>query len=332
MNKNITQILLNTLIGIALIYLWGRIVPVGEVVEKLGQTNVWNLVVCILLLTFGGVLRGARLWVLLPKGEISLKNSVFITLLSQCLSFIIPLRLGEVTKSLYLATQSKKITFSKAIIWVFLDRFIDFWTVILLVCLLIPFSPISFPASLKQVIFVSATVLTAGLSLTIYYPNLILKIVTTVLKIVYPINLREIITKFVNFIFSTLEIIPKDTSRQLVLLALTFLSWILEAVVWLILLREVGIIDPSFIIIFVGTLLLVLSFLIPSAPGYVGTLQAAGVVIFSYLFGYDEISVSAAAVLFNIVMLIGSLVPGVISIYVLDIKLKNLWTNKPITR
>jgi glycosyltransferase 2 family protein len=321
MKKTIIRLVINTLIGAGLIFLWLRLVPINEVLEKLSQTDPTIVIIGSVLLALGGVLRGMRLYFILPEKSISFKNSILITSLSQLLSFVIPVRLGEITKGVYVSTQAN-LPFAKSVVWIFLDRFIDFWVVVTGVLLLILSLNLPIPESIKTSITLLTVLMTLGLLVTIYYPKFIKRIATVVISILFISAIKRALEKLTNFILDCLSVLPKRVDKQLIILFLTIFSWIVETAVWYLVLNQLGINEITWHTALLGTFLVTLSFLIPAAPGYVGSLQASSVAIFSYLLGFDSVTVSAAAVIFNLVMLISVLIAGIPSIYLLNFDMK----------
>lgn len=316
MKKTVIRLLINTLIGASLIYLWTRLVPLGEVLDKLAQTDPKIVILGSFLLAFGGVLRGMRLYFILPEKSIGFKDSVLITSLSQLLSFVIPVRLGEITKGVYVSTQAK-LPFTKSIVWIFLDRFIDFWVVVTSALILVITLQLPIPNGIKTTISVLTVIMTAGMVLVIYYPKVIKKIATAIISLFIITAIKQVLEKLTNFILDCFAVLPKSLNRQSIILFLTIFSWFVEAAVWYLILSQLGVTTITWQTALLGTLLVTLSFLIPAAPGYVGSLQASSVAIFSYLLGFDSVTVSAAAVVFNLVMLISVLLAGIPSIYLL---------------
>ena len=68
-----------------------------------------------------------------------------------------------------------------------------------------------------------------------------------------------------------------------------------------------------------------LTFLIPAAPGYVGSAEAAGLAVFTYGLGYDKIYVSASTVIFHALSLIYILSSGIYGLYALKFNLGLVW-------
>ena len=149
--KNLIRLLINTLLGFALIYFWLQFVDVKKIVEQLSRVNIFAVLPFILIMVFSNVLRAIRLKILLSEYNIPTLDMVFLNGLSQFLSFTIPLRVGEITKGVYLSTQYT-LPFKKTIIWVLLDRFYDFWMVLFLSLALLLFLPTSLPANLKPIL------------------------------------------------------------------------------------------------------------------------------------------------------------------------------------
>jgi uncharacterized membrane protein YbhN (UPF0104 family) len=68
-----------------------------------------------------------------------------------------------------------------------------------------------------------------------------------------------------------------------------------------------------------------LTFLIPAAPGYVGSAEAAGLAVFSLGLGFDKTGVAAATLLYHAFVLIFMLIFGLIGLYFLKFDLRLVW-------
>lgn len=321
MRKTLIRLAINTAIGVSLILLWLRLVPLDQVLAKLAETDPLIVFTGAILLASGGILRGIRLYFILPEKSIRLKDSIMISSLSQLLSFVIPVRLGEITKGVYISTQAK-IPFAKSLIWIFLDRFIDFWVVVTSVFILIVTMQLLVSDSIRLSITILSVIMTTGIVTVIYYPNIIKKIVRVISAMLIIEQLKRLITNLTDFILESFSILPKNPKKQFIILFLTILSWVFEATAWYLILFHLGVDGLTWQKALLGTLLVTLSFLIPAAPGYVGSLQASSVAIFSYLLGFDTITVSATAVVFNLVMFISVLIAGIPAIYLLNFDFK----------
>src|SRR3989344_1892628 len=175
--KNIIRIALNSLLGAILIYFWFGLIDFNHVLEELKRINYFSLFPFILLFLLSGVIRAWRLKILLSDFKLRLKDMIPLTYLGQLLSFTIPLRLGEISKAVYLSTEYK-LDFSKSIVWILLDRFLDFWVLLLMVFILLLFIPTNLPSGLQQTLVLLIFLFSLAGSLALFLPSLTKKLVT----------------------------------------------------------------------------------------------------------------------------------------------------------
>lgn len=72
-------------------------------------------------------------------------------------------------------------------------------------------------------------------------------------------------------------------------------------------------------------MLTALTFIIPAAPGYVGSAEAAGLAVFSYGLGLDKTFVSAATIVTHALSLIYILSTGIYGLYALKFNMGLVW-------
>ena len=73
---------------------------------------------------------------------------------------------------------------------------------------------------------------------------------------------------------------------------------------------------------YLGQLLSALTYLIPAAPGYIGSAEASGLLIFSGIFGINTNLASSMTVLFHIASGVFVLFYGLISVFSLKLDLR----------
>lgn len=324
MNKLALRIVVNTAIGVALIYAWTRFVNIEEVWQKLITANPFIVFGVVFCLAFSAFLRAARFKVLLPDKNVSLTQITLFTYLGQLLSFVIPVRIGEFAKGIYISTQTNK-PIAQSILWVFVDRLVDFWVVISLIGILLFIVPTQVPANVNYIVGGLAIIFSLGIAITIYYPLFIKKVASICLTLVFIKRLRTLLTKFVSFVIDSFSILNVKPSRQLVLILLTTLSWVVESIPWFLIILGLGGTISLPVGIVLGTMLMALSFILPSAPGYLGSLQAAGLLVFSLWLGYDAVLISAATIFMHLSIIIYVLFAGIGSLYFLKIDLGELF-------
>ncbi len=325
MKKIIFRISLNTFIGAVLIFLWLQFVDINDITAKLTHTNPLVVVWVGLCLTASTFMRALRLWLILDNKSISLSQTAFLTYISSFLSFIIPIRAGEIAKGIYLSNQAK-MAFPKALIISFIDRLIDFIVVITLLGVLLSILPTGVPLKVTYLIGLLIIVMIAGLITVIYYPNIIKSIVRIVLNIIFIPKIKKLLQDFSHYLIDAFSILNVGPKKQLSLFMISCCSWIFESLAWFLILQSLGLEGLSFPMIVLGAMLMSLSFLLPAAPGYLGSLQAAGLLIFGYWLGLDKNTVSAATVLMHLSIVIYILVLGIGSLYLLKFDLSQVWT------
>ena len=106
--------------------------------------------------------------------------------------------------------------------------------------------------------------------------------------------------------------------------SLTLLATLADAFAWSVLF--LGFQNPEpFLKVLLGSMLSALTYLIPAAPGYVGSAEASGLAVFHYGLGMDKTLISAATLLYHGLTLIYMLVFGLLSLYFLKFDLSLVW-------
>lgn len=321
--SNLIKILINSLIGAVLIFVWFKLVNLAEIGQVIEQVRGEYLILFFVFFVVSTILRSYRLKILLKEYRLGLVDLTKLTFISQFLSFFIPIRAGEIAKSVYLHTQ-RDIPLAKIIIWILLDRFLDFWSVLLLLCLIFPLVQVNLPTSVFLIIlfgFTSSTLIAAGI--------LISPIRTQ--KLLAPVEYSLIHSKLKNFYRETLSkiiegflIFRKNIFDLPKLILLSVLALISDAAIWLIIFYALGLNISSLTTLF-GSLISMLTFLIPSAPGYVGSAEGSGLLVFGAILGLDRNLASAAVLINHILTILALPAFGIACLYWLKFDLKLVW-------
>lgn len=324
MRKTLIRIGINTAIGVALIYFWLKLVNIEEILHALESFNPIILIPAVLMMAMGTIVRAVRFKILLASAiDITYGRIINLTFLSQLLSFTIPIRLGELTKGVYLSTQYG-LHFGKAVVWVFLDRFLDFWAVLVLSLLFLSVVPTSLPESLRGYLFIGAGLISLGIILVVLKPGLFRFLAEKVSHLLVASKLKAKFLELARFIIDCFSLLRGSYKRNGLLLVLTVASTMFEGMAWYLILSSF-IPDLSVIKIWLGSMLNSLTFLIPAAPGYVGSAEAAGLAVFTYGLGYDRTFVSAATIVFHALSLVYILSVGIYGLYALKFNLGLVW-------
>lgn len=253
---------------------------------------------------------------MLIKQKVSLKDLIYVNFLGQFLSFMVPIRAGEIAKSVFLFSQYK-LPLSHSIVWILLDRFLDFWTNLALVGILIMFTKSNVPGNFGALLFLIFASFSLVSSFMIYKSDLTKSILIFFTK-------KTKLGSIANSIIDGFEVLRRKPFELLILLALTLSALISDALMWLYVLLALGV-QLGYLEVLLGSLLSALTFLIPAAPGYVGSAEASTLAVFSGVLRLPVNLSSSAAVLYHILAAIALLVSGLTSLYLLKFDLKLVW-------
>lgn len=321
--KNLIRISANSALGLILIFVWTKFISFDTTSSILKNTNIGIALLFCVAVVMSGILRSFRLKLLLKKYNFSYRNLLTLTYLSQFLSFLIPLRAGELTKSVYLSTQHN-IPFGKTLSWVFIDRFLDFWLVIVFISLFVMVTPSNLPSKMITFIFILLVFFTLAFVVAITSEKLFKQIINLVSKLLIFPKIQNGFIKFTNTIIEGFEVLRRHPLELVSLGGITLAATLVDSTAWFIAFLALGKnlgVAPTLL----GNALTALSFLAPAAPGYVGSAEAASLAVFSGILGLEANMVSAASVLYHIMTLVTILAVGVISLYLLDFDLRLVW-------
>lgn len=322
MNKTIFRVLVNTCLGLVLIFVWSRFVNISLILDSLKSAK-WQITAIFFIFFITSTLfRALRLKILLGRFNLPVKDLLMLNFLSQFLSFMIPLRLGELTKSIYLNSRFD-LPLVKSVVWIFVDRFFDFWVVFLVASMVLAVDPM-LPQSLIQLIWLVFFGVSLFVALSLGLTNLFKKILKRIFSFIPQSKLAEKLTFFTHSIIDGFEILKSGPLRFVSLILLSIMATLSDAAIWWVSFKAVNFeINPVRLLL--GDVLSALTFLIPAAPGYVGSAEASILAVFSGLLGVDPNISSSAAVLFHILTLIALPVFGILSLYFLKFDLNLVW-------
>lgn len=304
------KVLFNTALGLVLTILWWQLVDIDQLINVLKNADYRFVIVFISFYIISTLLRSYRLKVLLNSPKITFSELTLLNMLSQFLSFIIPIRAGEITKGVYLSSK-ESLSISQSLIWVLLDRFFDFWMVLLVVTMA--------GLMINQQLVASA----AALALLSFTLGAVIAILSQPLARKMA-NLTGPLKSFCLSIIEGFNLLKMPPQRWLMTLSLSFLALASDAVIWWSVLWAVGI-DLNAAQALFSTGLSALTFLIPAAPGFVGSAEASGLVVLSYVMGLEANLASSGVVLNHLMTLIILPIFGLIGLTQLKFDLSSVW-------
>lgn len=314
------KILFNTILGIVLIFIWSRFIDLDQIVSTLSGVNLLYLGPVFLFMLISPAVRAIRLKIFLSEiKKISFKDLIFLNGVAMFLNFFIPIRAGEVAKGIYLNTHHK-LNLGKGVMWIFLDRFVDFLVVLFLAAVLLLVIPTSLTIAF---IIIITIILTLTLSLTylaVFQIKFSQKLVNFLKPLLIEKHIKKYFDKVTSFILESFSILNRHPKDLALMIGITILAYFADAAIWYFTFIALGF-PQDFWKMYLGQLLSALTYLIPAAPGFVGSAEASGLLILSGIFGISANLASAMTVLFHILSAIFVLVFGLVSIHLLKLDL-----------
>lgn len=321
--SNLLKILLNSLIGLILVFVWLKLVNLADILNTLKSANwrvIWLLVVTFVTPTF---LRAWRLQILLKSHPLSLRRLVSLNFLSQFLSFVIPIRAGEIAKSIYLHTHAD-IPLSRLVIWILIDRFLDFWTALLMLVIIFPLVHLSLPIQVYWTIVAGFTGFTLAAILMILSASVARQLLKKFIFIFYFPKLKKLITHLADQVIDGFVLIRQNMYELPRLIALTVSALVVEAAAWWIVFYSLNLTIAPLSAIFTS-LLSMLTFIVPSAPGYIGSAEGYGLAVFGGVLGLNPNLASAGVILYHLTTIILLPAFGIYGLYSLKFDLRLVW-------
>ncbi|MBI4037020.1 flippase-like domain-containing protein [Candidatus Daviesbacteria bacterium] len=324
--KIIFRLILNSLLGLVLIFIWAQFVNLSDIFHNLARVKPQVVFFFFGLFCLSGLFRSIRLKLLLNHNKLDLKDLLMLNFLSQFLSFMIPIRAGEISKSVYLTSQLN-IPLGKTIVWVFIDRFLDLWVFLLTIALLLPVIPTTLPSTFVKTIFLLLGLLLLLVILAIKSENFMKKMTQVLSTFLIISTVKRRFVLFTHTIIEGFSILRRHPLELVGLVGLTVLAILSDGLIWMAVFSSLGI-ETSLINFGRSTLgnsMEAFSFLIPAAPGYVGSAEAAGLAVFGGILGLPPNLASSGLVLFHILTLATIFILGLSSLYFLKFDLGTVW-------
>ncbi len=324
---NTIRILINILIGIGLIWLWLQLIDVEKVGQAFTTLNPSYFLPFFIIAVLSTVARSVRIQNILNMTRkdsnekiLTLKQLSLLNFTGQLVSFLIPLRAGEVLKTVYLSNQAS-VPITKSILIILFDRFFDFWSIFVIAAILLLFIDLPVISSVTWLVvliglgcnlpFLVAFLRPSNLDKLQILASKSPKVIRAILKL--PLASLDFFYQF-----------RRNPKYLVKVIALSLLGFSLDCLLWVMVLSAFGLTLPIDQL-YLANSLSAISFLIPSAPGFVGSAEAFGQLIFGNIFGLDDHLVAAAVVTNHLWIALVLISTGIISLNLLEINLRSVW-------
>ncbi len=318
------KILFNTTLGIVLIFIWSRFVDLHQIIITISKVNIPSLALIFLFMLLSLIFRALRFKIFLAEiKKIPLLDLIFLNGVAMMLNFFIPIRAGEIAKAVYLNTRLQ-INLAKALVWTFIDRFVDFLVVLLMGLALFFIVPTTL--SITFIIIITVMLL-IGLVLTyliIWKVDFARKFLNFLKHLLIFNSIKIYFDKFSAFILQSFSILDRHPKDLALMIIITIVAYGTDGAIWYFTFVSLGA-HQAYLKMYLGQLLSALAYLVPAAPGYVGSAEASGLLILSGVFGINPNLASSMTVLFHIASALFVLIFGLISLYLLKLDLGDVF-------
>ncbi|WP_048148997.1 lysylphosphatidylglycerol synthase transmembrane domain-containing protein [Methanolacinia paynteri] len=315
--------ILGIIISIIFIILAFRNFNSEDFISAISNVNIFFIFLAIGFFLFGYIIRGIRWQIMLRTvKEIPYLTCFEISLIGYMASSLLPMRLGEIIRA-YVLGIKENISKLASLSSIILERIFDGMILVLFFGILLIIYP--FPEWVNKLGLFIAFLFLSGLififTLT-YYRKKSLEILYRFFHLFSDSLYKKIVPYFEKFVLGT-GMLKNKTQTSLVLF-ISILIWINEALVYYILMLAFDITSPLLFLIAIFTMIVInFSIMIPSAPGSIGTYQYFCVLALT-LFNINSNTALAYAIVANTMMIVCTVIFGIICMWHMGFSISGL--------
>jgi len=218
------------------------------------------------------------------KNPVKFTNALWITTIGFLVNAVIPVRVGEFMRA-FILDGKERVGFLEGFSSVVVERLLDLLGIValgLIALMLLPLG-ISLPDWLVNSLRVVAVLTVTGLVVVIAgtrFESRLIRISTRVLRTVsLPAKWREKTLNFIKSLLDGAKVMSQNPRLLTSTVALTFMLWMTQFAGFYFLFKAFSY-DVSSVLILLGFIFVTMTFILPAAPGYVGTYEIFWSVIF----------------------------------------------------
>ena len=255
-------------------------IDLTDVLEKMVGVSLSWIVVSASLQVLSPLVRGWRWKIMLKpvKRDVSFSSTFWANNVGFMINFLVPIRIGSEVTRAYLLGKKEEVGFLKVLSSVALERVLDLVaisTMAMLAAILLSFRgvPQLYTLSIGAVSIFSISVLAIVIVGIRKETWVLKKIETFTSRIPFLSKRKTAVREGFAAAIAGARGLNHDVPTALGTLILTWIVWIIEFISVYALFLAFGLNIP-FPAILLGTMLIQLLFILPSPPGYIGSLQA----------------------------------------------------------
>jgi uncharacterized protein (TIRG00374 family) len=322
MNSRTLKVVILLILGLLLLFLWVKTVDIPALSSQLRQTQLGFIGIAVVFYLLGILVRSIR-WKLLLSHitDIRTGTSFNLYLSGQLFNYLIPLRIGEVAKSVFLK-QKKDVRITKSLPTIIVDKVLD-----LFVLLIVIFFLIALVEQAKNIplIWIFALIIILGLAFltySIHRPNALLTLITSILFFIP--SFKERAKTFAASILNELRLITRRKTILIAALILSAIALLFDAAFFYALLLSIRMSHVPIAYAFFGYCLIIISYMLPTPPAQIGSNEILFMVVFTILLGLDKTKIAAITLLFHVTTTLVLTLGGLLSLRLLKIDLSKV--------
>ncbi|MFC1887320.1 lysylphosphatidylglycerol synthase transmembrane domain-containing protein [Candidatus Cloacimonadota bacterium] len=323
-SKNKINVIISICLGILFLILWLHIIDWQEFKYYLLNFNVKTALLFSGFYLLAYFLRSFR-WKLIldPVHRISIMESYGIFMTGLLINFLIPIRAGEIAKSVILKNKHKT-PISQSLPTIFIDKFADLFP-ILIILVLIPLISVNLNSYLYTIIILLVLIFFVFLGFIYFAMNHKSKAVAILNVFIkfLPKSTQRVIQEFLSRFVEGFTIMKGRRTTIYAITVVTSLAVLSESLYIFMLFSSFGI-TVSYLKILFGYTLMNLTYILPTPPAQIGSNQFMWVVIFSIGLGLNENLTSAAVTFSHLLTSILIFLISIISVISLKIKFTDI--------
>ena len=289
-----------TTFGAVLLAAWLWIVDLEAVADTLRSAQ-WGFVALAAGLAVASTMVRATRWrlILRPIASVRQIDVWLISLASSLINFVIPIRSGEIARSLFLK-QRNSVPVSASLPTVAVDRSLDMLALLTIGAIGI-FSGLQLSGSLSAVLILGAGLFLGFASfvvLAIFWQERLMRVAEWAVPRFIGENLRRSMLGVLNGFMTGFTAIGREPMNLLPIIGLSFVAALLDAGVFYLLFMSVGNPVPPLVAL-TGYALFAITFIVPGAPGYIGSMEAFGSLVFGAALGIPQAASASVVLIFH---------------------------------
>lgn len=300
MSRKVWLIAGQTMLGVFLLAAWLWIVDLEAVADTLRSAQ-WGWVALAAGLAITSTIVRAVRWrlILRPIASVPRIDVWLISLASGLINFVIPIRSGEIARSIFLK-QRDRVAISASLPTVAVDRSLDMLAVLTIGAIGI-LSGLQLGGSLSVVLILGAGLFLGFATfvvLAIFWQQRLMRVAEWAVPRFIGENLRRNMLGILKGIMAGFTAIGRQPKNLIPIVGLSYVAALLDAGVFYFLFQSVGNPVPPMVAL-TGYALFAITFIVPGAPGYIGSMEAFGSLVFGAALGIPQAASASVVLIFH---------------------------------